>query len=166
MPRDLSYKQMRALIASLKAAPREPYVSVAASVMARLEARQRRFSAVRWAAVVTTASLVAVAINVYGLKAFDYLYRLVFHSEIPQSLGAVGRTLRVTRDVVDTLAAKLVQGALAYDLSVYSVQIWTAVVAGMIVVIAMMYLMGLWLGKPKGGKSWIARRLHNGFQVL
>ena len=165
--RDLSYRQMKALIESLRAAPLEPHASVAGSVMARLGARERRLSAVRWTAVVGTASLVALAINVYGLKVFDYLYRLAFHSNIPARLGAFGKAIGVIRDVVDTLSAKLVQGALVYDLSVYRVQIWTAVLAAVIVVVVMMYLMGLWLGKPKGEKPWIAgRSLHNGFQVL
>lgn len=179
---DLTYRQMRDLIAALKETPVEggPLISgaagsvagtteasVAGTVMARLAARQRRLSAIRWASVVATASLVAVAINAYGLAAFEYLYRLAFHSQIPQGVGALGKVAQVLRAVADAMTVKLAHGALAHDAGIYAAQIWTAVVATAIVVIVMMYFMGLWLGKPKGRKSWLARRsLHNGFQVL
>jgi hypothetical protein len=155
-----------ALVESLRAIPPEPMASIAGEVMRGLAARERRLAIVRWTTVVAVASVAALGINAFGAGIFKFLYRLVLRGEAPSGLAVYSKLAQVLRQVFETLGFKFFRSALGYDLSPYSTQIWTVIIAGLTVVVLMMYLMGRWLGKPKEGRSWVLRRsLHNGLQV-
>jgi uncharacterized membrane protein YeiB len=162
-----------ALAASLRAMrdlPEEPLRSVAADVMHRLTARERRLTALRWSTVVGAAALIGVGINAFGLAIFTYMYKLLFHSGTSEAVAAYTaaytKLAGALRGVVETLGLKFLRSALGYDLGSYQAQLWLAALGAAVVIILVMYLMSVWLGKPKEGKSWLARRsLHNGLQV-
>lgn len=155
-----------ALIRSLRAAPPEPMASVAGEVMRGLAARERRLAVIRWATVVGAASVAAVVLNAFGSGIAKFLYRAVFHGETSAGLQAYGKVIDALRQVFSTLALKVFNSSIGHDLSPYSGQIWLAAGGGLVVVLLVMYLMGVWLGKPKEGKRWLfGRSLHNGLQV-
>jgi hypothetical protein len=156
-----------AIIESLKAAPEEASPGVAPDVMRRLAARQRRLLWLRLATAAGAACLVAVALNAAGTGFLRVLSNLLFGGGASATLSlAYGKIAGVARDLVARLGAVGLGSALGADLAPYETLIWTAFTGGLVVVVVMMYLMGLWLKSPKEGKSWLARRsLGSGLQV-
>jgi hypothetical protein len=155
------------ILSSLRAIREEAAPSVAGEVMARLAARRRRVTALRWATAVGAAFLAGLGVNALGPALWGYMYGFLLHGNEAGVLAALAQTLSILRDVLATVVQKLVQGAVGYDLGPYATQIWTAVLGAAVAVLLMMYLMGRWLGKPKEGKSWLLRRtMHNGLQVF
>jgi hypothetical protein len=150
--------------------PEEPLRSVAGDVMHRLGARERRLTALRWSTVVGVAAAIGVGINSFGLTVFTYMYKLLLHGDAAEGVAAYtavyGKLAGALRGVVENLSSKFLRGALGYDQGAYQAQLWLAVAGAAVFVVVVMYLMSVWLGKPKEGKSWLARRsLHNGLQV-
>ncbi|MFZ1947332.1 MAG: hypothetical protein WAW06_07270 [bacterium] len=155
------------IIAGLKAAPEETLPSLAPEVMRRLAARQRGVLWLRLGTAVGVACLVAAALNAAGAGFLRFVADLVLGGGTSATLGlAYGKMAEVLRGVVARLGAVGLSGSLGADLAPYQTLIWTAVAGGLVVVVLMMYLMGLWLRSPKEGKSWLARRsLGSGLQV-
>jgi hypothetical protein len=147
--------------------PEEDFPSVAGEVMRCLDVRRRRLSALRWTVAVATAAFTGIVVNAFGARVIGFAYRLVTHDfSATGELVAYNKLAAVARTLGEVITRAVLEGSLGADLGIYRAQVWALGAGALAVVVVLMYLMGLWLKQPKGGKSWHFGRLWHGIMLV
>ena len=143
-----------ALVKALKASPEEAFESVSSEVLGRVRVRERKSWVLGWGFAVAGIAGVGVLMNSFGLRVFHYVLDIVSGGLAARpELAAGSRVVSELRLLADGLRVKLFDCSVGGTLCPYRALILSVVIGSAALAIFMMYLMGLWLRKPREVRS-------------
>ena len=143
-----------ALIKAVRTSPEEAFESVSGEVLGRVRVTERKSWLVRWGFAVGGIAGIGVLLNAFGLRVFQYVLEVMSGGlGARPELAAGSRLVSELRLLADGLRVKLFDCSVGGALCPYRALILSVVIGSAALAILMMYLMGLWLRKPREVRS-------------
>jgi hypothetical protein len=144
----------RALIDAIRRASEPAYPSVAKEAVRIARARMKRLALLRWGGIAAVVSLVVAVMGSLGSGFSGVLVDLLTAAVGTRpELGIVRTLLSTLVSVGETVRGLIFSGALARELGPFVPQIIVSAIGLGLVAVFLMYVMGLWLRKPRRVRS-------------
>ncbi len=143
-----------ALVRGMRDIPEAAFVSVSGAVIAKMAARRRRQTVIRWGIVLAAITGGIVALDAFGIRVFEYIVRLIsgFGSSSPVMVAG-SKGLLILKSLANVLGGTVLGSFTGESFAVYRVQGAAILAALFAFIIVLIYAMSVWLRQPKGVRS-------------